>query len=173
MLIAAGGCGGDDSSTRDGENGKGAKVIPLETLVQGVNSDYGRIDELPIPDDAPPECLVITDEEELQLLLSQAYIEDPVEDVDFDRYIVLAAMQGPKNTGGYAISIMHASQTGTEIRVEVDVVEPEPGSMTAQVLTSPYHLVSAERSDFAARGELFFSFVNGDNVLISQAFAEI
>lgn len=172
-LILAAGCGSGESTPRDGDNGGSEKGIPLETLAQGVNSEYGRIDELPIPEDAPPECMVLTDEEELRLLLSQAYIEEPLDEVDFDRYIVMVAMQGPKNTGGHAISIMHASQAGTEIRVEVDVVEPEPGSMTAQILTSPYHLVTAERADFASRGELIFTFVDGDDNLISQAFAEI
>jgi hypothetical protein len=68
---------------------------------------------------------------------------------------------------------MHASQAGTEVRVEVDVVEPEPGSMTAQILTSPYHLVLAERSAFDPAGELVFTFLDQDDNRISQQTASI
>jgi len=167
------GCGGADSEGDGGDVVRSARDIPLKTLAQGANSEYGRIDEMPVPEDVPPEYLVLTDEEELHLLLSQALIQEALPEVDFERYIVIAAMLGPKSTGGYAISIMHASQTGTEVRVEVEVVEPDPGSMTVQILTSPYHLVTAERADFDPRGELVFSFVDGDEDQTFQDFAEI
>lgn len=157
----------------DDTGGRTGVEIPLQTLAVGVNSDYGRIDEIPIPEDAPLECLAISDEEEFQRLVSLAFFQEPIGDVDFERYIVITAMQGPKNTGGYAISIMHASQAGTEVRVEVDVVEPEPGSMTAQILTSPYHLVLAERSAFDPAGELVFTFLDQDDNRISQQTASI
>jgi hypothetical protein len=174
-VISAVGCGGDGTAPPEEEQvgSGGGKEIPLQTLAQGVISDYGRIDEIPIPEDTPPECLVMGDKEEFQRLVSLAYFQEPIGDVDFERYIVIAAMQGPRNTGGYAISLMHAFQSGSEVRVEVDVVEPEPGSMTVQVLTSPFHLVLAERSAFDPRGELVFTFVNQDDVRITQQLAEV
>ena len=170
-IIASGGCGEESSDPENGADGDGARTgmeIPLQTLAHGVTSDYGRMDEMPVPEDTPPECLVIDDEGEFQRLLSLSYFQEPIAEVDFDSYIVIAAMQGPKSTGGYAISIMHASQSDGEVRVEIDLIEPEPGSMTPQVLTSPYHLVLAERSSFDPRGELVFTFVDQDNYLISR-----
>ncbi len=173
----AAGCGVSEDAASDKDTGgsgdRTGSEIPLQTLTQGVTSDYGRIDEIPIPEDAPPECLAISDEEEFQRLVSLAYFQEPIGEVDFEKYIVIAAMQGPKNTGGYAISIMHATQGGGDVRVEVDLVEPEPGSMTVQVLTSPYHLVLAERSAFDPRGELVFTFVDQDDNLISQQSTEV
>lgn len=165
------GCGSDETAP-DGEDRAGIE-IPLQTLAQGVISDYGRIDEMPVSEDTPPECVAISDEEEFQRLVSLSYFQEPIAAVDFERYIVIAAMQGPKSTGGYAISIMHAFQRGSEVRVEVEVVEPEPGSMTVQMLTSPYHLVLAERSAFDPRGELIFTFVDQDNNRISQNSTEV
>lgn len=165
------GCG--ESSPPAGDNGKGGNAIPIETLAEGFNSEYGRIDEIPIPEEAPPECLAISDKEEFQRLLSQAYFQEPVPEVDFEAHIVIAAMQGPKNTGGYSIFVSSAFQDGGEVRVGIDVVEPEPGAMTVQVLTSPYHLVVAERGSFDPRGELFFVFVDQHGELISQLFAEV
>jgi hypothetical protein len=170
------GCGNGDQVEPPQESGESTAQkgdIPLNTLVQGVYSEYGRFDEMPIPEDAPPECMVITDNEEYQRLLSLSSFQEPLEEVDFDRDMVIAAMQGPKNTGGYAISIMHASQSGTEVTVELDVVEPEPGSLTVQVLTSPYHLVKAERASFDPRGAVVFTFVDQNDALIDQQGGEI
>lgn len=165
------GCGGSPPPADDA--GGGPRIIPLETLAEGASSDYGRIDEMPVPEDAPPECLAIDDEEEFQRLISLAYFPEPIPEVDFESNIVMAVMQGPKNTAGYSISITRAFQVGGEVTVEINAVEPEPGSMTAQVLTSPYHLVLAERASFEPRGELTFIFVHQHGDTISQLFAEV
>lgn len=173
-LLAAAGCGGDESApSRNGGEDSVGNDIPLQALAMGVNSEYGRIDEIPIPQDAPPECLAVSDEEEFQRLISQAFFQEPIPEVDFERYIVIAAMQGPKPTAGYAISITSAVQNGSDVTVKVDTTEPEPGAITAQVLTSPYHLVLAERSSFDPRGELVFVFTYRDGARISQLFAEV
>lgn len=174
VLAAAAGCGGNDAApSGSDQEGSVGNNIPLQTLAMGVNSEYGRIDEIPIPQDAPPECLAISDEEEFQRLISQAFFQEPIPEVDFEKYIVIAAMQGPKPTAGYTISITSAAQNGSDVTVEVDTTEPEPGAITAQVLTSPYHLVLAERSSFDPRGELVFFFMDGDGARISQLFAEV
>ena len=173
-LLAAAGCGGDESApSRNGGEDSVGNDIPLQALAMGVNSEYGRIDEIPIPQDAPPECLAVSDEEEFQRLISQAFFQEPIPEVDFERYIVIAAMQGPKPTAGYTISITSAVQNGSDVTVKVDTTEPEPGAITAQVLTSPYHLVLAERSSFDPRGELVFVFTYRDGARISQLFAEV
>lgn len=176
LLALAAGCGGEGeapSPAKGGPQPATGREIILTTLAQGAVSEFGRFDEMPPPEDAPPECLVITDGEEYQRLLSQAFPEQPAGEVDFGRYIVLAAMQGPKNTAGYAISIVRAEQNGARVVVEVEVVEPPPGSATAQVLTSPFHLTLAERSDFDPRGEIEFTFFDQDYNQISQQPAEI
>jgi hypothetical protein len=175
ILACTSGCGGgtapqDEEPYTSNDNGN---EIPLQTLAEGLTSDYGRIDEIPMPEDATPECLAIGGKEEFQRFLSLAYFQDPIAEVDFERYIVIAAMQGPKNTAGYSISISGAFQNGYEVKVVVLTTEPEPGAMTAQVLTSPYHLVLAERSAFDPRGELTFTFVDPENQLISQQFAGV
>ncbi|MEW6552915.1 MAG: protease complex subunit PrcB family protein [Actinomycetota bacterium] len=173
VLAAATGCGDEPPPSQGSTDGSGGNDIPLQTLAQGVNSEYGRIDEIPIPQDAPPECLAISDEEEFQRLVSQAFFQETIPGVDFDRYIVIAAMQGPKPTAGYAITVARAAQDGGDVAVVIEVTEPDPGAITAQVLTSPYHLVLAERASFDPRGELVFVFRDGDGTLISQGFTEV
>lgn len=173
MALFSSGCGDAGRGKPPGDSPGPERDIPLKTLAQGVSSEYGRSDEIPIPEDAPPECMVITDREQYQRLLSLSAFQEPLGEVDFETDVVIAAMQGPKNTGGYAISIMHASQAETRIRVEVDLVEPEPGSITVQALTSPYHLVTAERAGFDPHEKLIFTFVDQDDILIDQKSANL
>lgn len=175
-LLSAG-CG-EENAGGDGEvpgdsTSQPERNITLTTLAQGITSEYGRFDEMPIQEDGFPESMVITDEEEYRRLTGLVMLQDLEEEVDFDRYIVIAALQGPKSTGGYAISIIHASQKGTGVRIEIDVVEPEPGSMTVQILTSPYHLVLAERSAFDPRGELIFTFIDQNDAQLARQGVDI
>jgi hypothetical protein len=170
------GCGNGEQGQMDQDQRESTseeRPIHLETVGQGVHSEYGRFAEVPVPEDAPPECMVITDNEEYQRLLSISSFQETLGEMDFEKDIAIAALQGPKNTGGYAISIVHASQTGMEVRVEVEVVKPDPGSMTVQVLTSPYHVVKADRSGFDPSGELIFLFVDQENNRIDQQSATI
>ncbi|OFW59866.1 MAG: hypothetical protein A2W01_12120 [Candidatus Solincola sediminis] len=164
------GCGTDNGTLMDEA---APHDVGFSTIAQGVSSQYGRFDEGTIPGDSPPECIIITENEDYQRLQSLASFSEEMPAVDFGQYIVIAAMQGTKNTGGFAISIMHASQDETEVRVEVDIVEPEPGSINVQMLTSPYHLVKAERSSFDPRGRLNFTFVDQKDISLSQEPAQI
>ena len=176
LFLFTAGCGEEQTGpTEDGstEPARSGNDIPLATLAQGIYSEYGRFDEMPVPEDAPPECLVITDEEEFDRFISMALLQEEIYEVDFESEVVIAAMQGPKNTGGFAISIMHASQADSEVRVEIEVIEPDPESMTVQVLTSPYHLVKAERADFSPLGPLNFTFVDQNDDQLCQQPVEI
>ncbi len=174
LLVASGalqlGCGGQNQGTA---NQAGPHDVGFSTVGQGVSSEYGRFDEGVIPGDSAPECLVIADNEDYQRLQSVASFPEQMPAVDFTSSVVIAAMQGPKSSGGFAISIMHVSQDGNEVRVEVDIVEPEPGSINAQMLTSPYHLVKSERSSFDPRGRLNFTFVDQKDARLSQEPAQI
>ncbi len=170
------GCAGRGG--REGEEGGGvglepAREVAVSTLAQGVYSEYGRLEGVPAAENAVPECLVITDADELQRLVSLALFQEPVEEVDFSRSVVLAAMLGPRDTGGFAVSITRVCQEGSAVRVELELVEPEPGSMNAQVLTSPYHLVVAEREAFQPRGLLLFTFVDRNDDILAEQRADI
>jgi hypothetical protein len=170
LVLTIAGCG---RKTEEANQTPVPHDISFSTIGQGASSQYGRVDEGEVFNDSPPECLVITDGEEYQRLQSLASFNEELPTVDFSANIVIAAMQGPKNSGGYAISIMHASQDGTDVRVEVETIEPEAGSVTAPVLTSPYHLVIADRAAFDPRGNLNFSFFDQHDVRLSQEPAEI
>ncbi|MGQ9536945.1 MAG: protease complex subunit PrcB family protein [Actinomycetota bacterium] len=156
-----------------GEAARTRRDIPLKTLAQGLICEYGRFEPSTNGGETGPSFLVLTNDEELKRLLSLSGLEITAGEVDLSRWVVVAAFQGPRATAGYAISMIHAVQEGTEVRVDVELVEPEPGSMTAQVLTSPYHLVLAERDDFDPRGEVIFIFMDQRGEMLERISAEI
>jgi len=171
-LIGLYGCG-KEAVKEETEEEAHQREIPLRTLVQGSICEYGRFEQPATGGETGPAFLVLEDEEGLKRLLSLANLELPEGSVDFSRQVVIAAMQGPRNTSGYAISVVRAVQSGTDVRVEVEMVEPDPGSMTAQVLTSPFHLVLAEREDFEPRGELSFIFTDTEGETVERTAGKI
>jgi len=65
--------------------------------------------------------------------------------VDFDRRRLLVVAQGRKPSGGHRIRITRLEGLPDGIVADVREVSPAPGCPTAQVLTSPYHVVSIPR----------------------------
>jgi hypothetical protein len=63
--------------------------------------------------------------------------------------IYIAAFQGARSTGGYAIQIERVERAGDRLTVHAALTVPPPGSLTIQVLTSPAHLVSIDRQSVA------------------------
>jgi hypothetical protein len=164
------GCGGDNTGGEADAGGEARPhAVPLSTVLKDIYSAYGTFDEIPLPADSPPRFEVITSEEDLKILLWMLFAYDqPEVDVDLGQYVVIAAMQGPKNTAGYSITVTEAVQQGREVTVTVKIEEPEPDSFTAQVFTSPYHLVKAERSAFYPRDALDFRFVDEEGRNLSS-----
>jgi len=54
---------------------------------------------------------------------------------------VLGAFAGERLTAGYAVTIQNLEPRGNQLLVHVREASPEPGDVTAQVLTQPFHLV--------------------------------
>jgi hypothetical protein len=71
----------------------------------------------------------------------------PAPKVDFVREMVVGVFMGSRPTGGFSVEIVGTRQEGGALIVQYRESMPGPGSMTAQVLTSPFHLVSVPRLD--------------------------
>ena len=61
--------------------------------------------------------------------------------------VLVAALQGQRNTGGYSIQIVAIERNGDQLVVHATFVVPAPGAMVTQVLTSPAHVVSIAAAD--------------------------
>ena len=71
--------------------------------------------------------------------------------IDFTKQMVLGVFVGSKPTAGYAVEITGVRAEGKDLIVEVVRREPGRGTLAAQILTEPFHLVSVPRHDGQVR----------------------
>jgi uncharacterized protein (DUF885 family) len=69
----------------------------------------------------------------------------PLPDVSFDTRAVVVAYQGQQRTGGYSVEITGIKRTGTVLAISVNERRPVSGSLTTQVISSPFVAVSIPR----------------------------
>ena len=84
---------------------------------------------------------LITSEEQLSELWKMIDASSPLPEIDFDTHSVIAVFTGQEPTAGYAIEISKITDAA-ERTVAVMLTIPGDGCMLAQVLTSPYQIVS-------------------------------
>lgn len=65
--------------------------------------------------------------------------------VDFSRDMVVGVFMGSRNTAGFAVEIVGTSEVNGALVVRYRETVPPKGAVTAQVITSPYHLVSVPK----------------------------
>ena len=70
----------------------------------------------------------------------------PAPNVDFSRVIVVGVFLGTRPTAGFSVRITGVTARENSAVVEYVEGKPRPGAMTAQMLTSPFHLVTVPRS---------------------------
>lgn len=101
------------------------------------NRDYKVLAEGQYSKAESPFVFAARDAETYALLRSLIEGLPPSSTIDFTKTIVVAAFAGEKNTGGYSVKV-HPKVD----KVVVEVHAPEKGSMTAQVISSPFQAVA-------------------------------
>jgi hypothetical protein len=69
----------------------------------------------------------------------------PAPEVDFSSSIVVGVFLGTRPTAGYGVTITAVAAKDGSAIVDYTEQRPTPGRMTAQVLTSPFHLVTVPK----------------------------
>jgi hypothetical protein len=87
-----------------------------------------------------PREVVVRSTEEWQALW-KAHSPQAVPQVDFTGSIVVGVWLGSRPTSGFRAEVVAVRVEGNAAIVEYRERAPEPGSVLAQVLTSPFHLV--------------------------------
>ena len=86
--------------------------------------------------------LVAKTAQEWQQLWQKHTPDRPRPAVDFSKEMVVGVFLGSRPTAGYILEIVSAAQDNGSLVVKYRESIPQRGMMTAQVLTSPYHIVS-------------------------------
>ena len=66
--------------------------------------------------------------------------------VDFAKDMIVGVFMGSRSSAGYNISIVSTFAKDGTVLVRYQESTPRPGTMTAQVLTFPYHLVAIPKA---------------------------
>jgi hypothetical protein len=66
--------------------------------------------------------------------------------VDFSKDMIVGVFMGSRSSAGYNISIVSTFAKDGNVIVQYREATPRPGTMTAQVLTFPYHLVAIPKA---------------------------
>ena len=65
--------------------------------------------------------------------------------VDFARDMVVGIFLGTKPSAGHEVEIVGVRSEGKDLVVEYVQKQPAPGTMAAQILTEPFHLVAVPK----------------------------
>jgi PrcB C-terminal len=87
----------------------------------------------------------IRTEAEWTRLWQQHKPDRPKPTIDFSKEMVLGVFMGSRSTGGFAVEILGAEEAGGALTVRYRETMPRPGAITAQVISSPYHLVAVPK----------------------------
>jgi uncharacterized membrane protein len=99
-----------------------------------------------------PERTVVRDELTWRALWSaHAGADAEAPDVDFTTRMVAAAFAGERPTPGYGVEILEPRQEGASLVMPVREEQPARGMLAAQIIVTPYHIVTLPRHDGALR----------------------
>ena len=112
--------------------------IPMLTTVPAMKTiDKGDHSNM---DDA--KQVAVKTAEAWKQLWQQHSPDRPLPAVDFSKEMVVGVFMGSRPSAGYTLEIVSAIEASGTLVVRYREASPSRGTMTAQVITSPYHLVA-------------------------------
>jgi len=122
--------------------GAPASSIPLRSLERGTQSfiDVAR-------------QVTARTAEEWTTLWKQHAPNRPMPAVDFSREMVVGVFVGSRNSAGYSVEIVGVEERQGALVVRYRETAPGRAAVTAQVVTSPYHLVAVPKREGPVRFE--------------------
>ena len=108
-----------------------ASTVPMKTIEKGMDSQVDKSQQV-----------AARSAEEWAKLWNLHAGKRPRPSVDFAREMVVGVFLGSRPTGGFSIEVVGAREEGGALVVQYRETRPPPRSVTAQILSSPYHLVT-------------------------------
>jgi hypothetical protein len=91
--------------------------------------------------------VLLRSEAELRQLWQHHSPDRPMPKIDFSREMVVGVFMGSRPNAGFSTAIVSATAAKGALMVRYTETRPPAGSITAQILTFPYHLVAIPRAD--------------------------
>ena len=131
----------------------GMCALVLAAVLQGFVPPSRSVDRGTQSDVSVQREVTVRDADEWAALWRQHAPNRPRPSVDFSREMVVGVFLGTRATAGFAIEIVGARDAGNASTVQYRETTPAPDAITAQVLTSPYHLVAIPKRSGTVRFE--------------------
>jgi PrcB C-terminal len=110
-------------------------AAPMRTIARG---DQSGVDTA--------RQVVVRTAAEWTALWRQHAPEQPPPAVDFAKEMIVAVFLGTRNTAGYSVEILGADAGQGSLTVRYRQRAPAPDAITAQIITSPFHIVAIPKS---------------------------
>lgn len=112
-----------------------AAGAPMRTIEKGIQSN---IDE--------PRRVVVRTAGDWERLWTEHAGERARPEVDFGREMVVAVFLGSRPTAGFGVGIVGVREEGGATIVAYRETRPRPGTVAAQVITSPYAIAAIPKA---------------------------
>jgi hypothetical protein len=122
-----------------GERNLGLMMLEAPTTRTIEKGDQSNIDDA--------RQVLLRSEAELRQLWKQHSPDRPMPKVDFSREMVVGVFMGSRPNAGFSTAIVSATAAKGALMVRYTETRPPAGSITAQILTFPYHLVAIPKAD--------------------------
>lgn len=119
----------------------GLSALVLGALVQSVLPPARSLDKGAQSNQSTTRQVAVRDSGEWASTWRQHAPDRPQPAVDFSREMVIGVFLGTRPTAGFAVEIVGYREYGEDVVVQYRESAPSRDAITAQVLTSPYHLV--------------------------------
>ncbi len=148
-----------------------ADGIDFRKLCSGDRAIYGIKKKLKVP-----EIAMARGENELRRLWAEdvtgSYSDiKGLPNVNWDSEFVIAIFLGPRRSTGYSFDVIGVQRLGKVIEVKIDRNKPSPGSIQAQIITSPYFLIACSKIGIALEEVIVLKLVGADGELLIERSA--
>ena len=122
--------------------GQAPSTVPMKAIEKGMDSQIDKAQQV-----------AARSAEEWAKLWNLHAGERPRPSVDFAREMVVGVFLGSRPTGGFSIEVVGAREEAGALVVQYRETRPPPRSVAAQILTSPYHIVTLPARGWNVRFE--------------------
>jgi len=122
-------------------------VLLLAALLQSTPPPLRTVGKGPMSAIDQPREVTVRSAAEWGALWKQNGAKAPLPAVDFSREMVVGIFVGTRPTAGYGVEIVRAIGNSSALVVEYVETAPSRDTITAQVLTAPYHLAAIPKHD--------------------------
>jgi hypothetical protein len=124
-------------------------TLVLAALLQSTPPPLRTVGKGPMSAIDAPRQVTVRSAAEWAALWKENGAGAPLPAVDFSREMVVGVFLGSRPTSGYGVEIVRAIGNSGALVVEYVEARPSRDAIAAQILTTPYHLVSIPKHEGA------------------------